>query len=277
MISEKVKSYSKLNLGLKVLNKRPDNYHNIKSIFIEIDLHDTLEFIQSEKFSIECSNNNIPVDDNNTISKVCNALDNRYTLKKKFKIILYKAIPIESGLGGGSGNAATTLITLNRLNNLNLSIKELMNIAKDIGSDVPFFIHGGIKLVSGIGEIVKKYPAPILKSLQFLLIFPKFAISTTWAYKKIKKTLDYKIDSPKFPALDGEVDWKLFENDFEKIVGSAYPEIFEIKEFFKNNGALYSSLSGTGSTMFGVYNNVRFIKKAQNKLNNYNTLIVSPT
>ena len=89
--------------------------------------------------------------------------------------------------------------------------------------------------------------------------------------------MDYKKDSTKFPALDEEVNWKLFENDFEEIVGSTYPEIFEIKEFLNNNRALFSSLSGTGSTVFGVYNNIKFIKEAQNKLNNYNTLIVSPT
>ena len=277
MISKQIKSYAKLNLGLKILNTRSDNYHNIKSVFIEIDLHDTLEFIPSKKFSIECNNANVPIDKNNTIYKVYHALNNKYLLKKNFKIIINKSIPLKSGLGGGSSNAAIALITFNKLNNLNLEKKELINIGKKVGSDVPFFIDGGIKLVTGVGDIINTYSSPILSSLTFLLVFPKFSISTAWAYEKIKKTLHNHSDSNKFPALDEYVDWQLFDNDFEKVVGSAYPEIFEIKEVLLNNGALYSGLSGSGSTMFGVYNNKKFILKAQNKLKNYNTLIVSPT
>ena len=277
MINHDVKSYAKLNLGLRVLNKRPDNYHNLNSIFVQINLYDTLTFIQSNKFSIECNNTNVPINTTNTIHKAFSILNKNYKMNTQFKIKLDKSIPLESGLGGGSSNAATTLITLNQLNNLKLNKKELTAIAKQIGSDVPFFIEGGIKQIQGVGDIINNYSAPILSTLTFILIFPKFSISTTWAYKKLKKTLHNHIDSNKFPALDEYVDWKLFDNDFEKVVGSAYPEIFEIKEVLLNNGALYSGLSGSGSTMFGVYNNKEFILKAQNKLKNYNTLIVSPT
>ena len=223
------------------------------------------------------TNEKSTINNQNTIAKAYSALNQHYELKNNFKISLYKSIPIESGLGGGSSNAATTLITLNKLNNLNLNKQELINIAKEIGSDVPFFIKGGIKLIKGTGDIIQDYPSPILNSLFFLLVFPKFSISTSWAYKKIKKTLHNHLDSDKFPALDEYVDWKLFDNDFEKVVGSAYPEIFEIKEVLLNNGALYSGLSGSGSTMFGIYNNKKFILESQNKLKDYNTLIASPT
>ena len=278
MSNYKVKSFGKLNLGLKILNKRSDNFHNIKSIFIQINLHDILEFVPSDTFNIKCNNKNLPANHENTIYKAYNILNSKYSFSNHYTIVLHKSIPLKSGMGGGSSNAAFTLITLNKLNKLNLNKKELIDIGLQIGSDVPFFINQDkIKLVSGRGEIFENYSAPNLKSFYFLLVFPKFSISTAWAYKKIKKTLYNSIDSTKFPALDGEIDWKLFENDFEKIVGSTYPEIFEIKEFFKTNGALYSSLSGSGSTMFGIYNNEKFIKEAQNKLNNYNTLIVSPT
>ena len=276
MTNREVKSYAKLNLGLKILNKRPDNYHNLNSIFIQINLYDTLTFIPSDKFYIECNNPAVPTNTTNTIYKAFNLLNKNYKIDTTFKIKLNKSIPLESGLGGGSSNAAATLITLNHLNNLKLDKKELITMAKKIGSDVPFFIKGGIKQIHGVGDIIYNYSAPILKSLQFILIFPEFSISTAWAYKKIKKTLHNHIDSNKFPALDEYVDWQLFDNDFEKVVGSTYPEIFEIKEVLLNNGALYSGLSGSGSTMFGVYNNKKFILKAQNKLKNYNTLIVSP-
>jgi len=275
-MNHQIKSFAKINLGLKVLNKRDDNFHNINSIFIQIDLHDTLNFIPSKKMSIECDNNHIPTNHHNTIYKAYNILDDIYSFNNHYTILLNKKIPIESGLGGGSSNAAATLMMLNKIHNLNLNVEQLMEIGIKIGSDVPFFIKGGCKLVSGRGEIINKYNAPNLKTLSFLLFFPKFSISTSWAYKKIKNNLDDRLDSTKFPALDEVVDWKLFENSFEKVVGSAYPEILEIKELIMNTGALYSSLSGSGSTMFGVYNK-EFIKEAKNKLNNYNTLIVLPT
>ena len=275
-MNHQIKSFAKINLGLKVLNKRDDNFHNINSIFIQIDLHDTLNFIPSKKMSIECDNNHIPTNHHNTIYKAYNILDDIYSFNNHYTILLNKKIPIESGLGGGSSNAAATLMMLNKIHNLNLNVEQLMEIGIKIGSDVPFFIKGGCKLVSGRGEIINKYNAPNLKTLSFLLFFPKFSISTSWAYKKIKNNLDDRLDSTKFPALDEVVDWKLFENSFEKVVGSAYPEILEIKELIMNTGALYSSLSGSGSTMFGVYKK-EFIKEAKNKLNNYNTLIVLPT
>ena len=275
-MNHQIKSFAKINLGLKVLNKRDDDFHNINSIFIQIDLHDTLNFIPSKKFSIECDNNHIPTNHYNTIYKAYNILDDIYSFNNHYTILLNKKIPIESGLGGGSSNAAATLMMLNKIHNLNLNVEQLMEIGIKIGSDVPFFIKGGCKLVSGRGEIINKYNAPNLKTLSFLLFFPKFSISTSWAYKKIKNNLDDRLDSTKFPALDEVVDWKLFENSFEKVVGSAYPEILEIKELIMNTGALYSSLSGSGSTMFGVYKK-EFIKEAKNKLNNYNTLIVLPT
>jgi len=271
-----LKSYAKVNLGLKILNKRLDNFHNIKSIFIRIDLHDVIEFIPSKKFSFICSNKNISTK-NNTVVSAYNILSQKYNMENKFKIILHKHIPLESGLGGGSSNAATTLLALNKTNNLKLSTKQLINIGKEIGSDVPFFIDGGTKLVTGVGDIINNHCSPIINQLSFLLIFPKFSISTKWAYKNIKNNLHNHLDSDKFPALDEYVDWKLFDNDFEKVVGSAYPEIFEIKEVLLNNGALYSGLSGSGSTMFGIYNNKQFILETQNKLKHYNTLIVSPT
>ena len=272
----KIKSFAKLNLGLKILNKRLDHYHNINSIFIAINLHDIMEFMPARTFSIKCSNPDVPLNKTNTIYKAYNILNKKYKFKHQYEIVLHKLIPIKSGLGGGSSNAACTLKTLNKLCKLNLSHHELLDLGLKVGSDVPFFIEGGIKLIKGRGEIIKKHTASILESLFFLLVFPNFSISTKWAYNKLKKTLEYGVDSTKFPALDGNVDWKLFENDFEKVVGSTYPEMYEIKESLTNNGALYSSLSGSGSTMFGVYNNKQFIKIAQNKLKNYNTLIAYP-
>lgn len=271
-----IKSFSKINLGLKVLNLRDDNYHNISSVFIEVDLHDTLTFIPSSSFSLHCSNDIIPINTENTITKAYKLLNKKFNFKNHYKILLEKNIPIGGGMGGGSSNAAFTLKALNKLNNLKLTNKQLYDFSLKIGSDVSFFIEGGIKLVSGRGEIINDYSAPLINDLYILLIFPDFSVDTSWAYKKIKKKLQYKEYSTKFPALDSQVNWKLFENDFEDIVGSAYPEIFEIKQFLYNNGALYSGLSGSGSTMFGVYNDRNVLETVKQSISHYNTLIVSP-
>jgi 4-diphosphocytidyl-2-C-methyl-D-erythritol kinase len=272
----KVKSSSKINLGLKVLNLRNDNYHNINSIFIEIDLYDIITFIPSNSFSLTCSNNNITINEENTIVKAYEILDKKFNFQNHYKILLEKNIPISGGMGGGSSNAAFTLKALNKLNNLKLTNQQLCKISLNIGSDVPFFIEGRVKLVSGRGEIISNHSAPLINTLYILLIFPNFSVNTSWAYKKIKNKLQYKKYSTKFPALDSKVNWKLFENDFEDIVGSAYPEIFEIKKFLYDNGALYSGLSGSGSTMFGVYNDRNVLEKIKQSISHYNTLIVSP-
>ena len=272
----KIKSSSKINLGLKVLNLRNDNYHNINSIFIEIDLYDIITFIPSNSFSLTCSNNNITINEENTIVKAYEILNKKFNFQNHYKILLEKNIPISGGLGGGSSNAAFTLKALNKLNNLKLTNQQLCKISLNIGSDVPFFIEGRVKLVSGRGEIISNHSAPLINTLYILLIFPDFSVNTSWAYKKIKNKLQYKKYSTKFPALDSKVNWKLFENDFEDIVGSAYPEIFEIKKFLYDNGALYSGLSGSGSTMFGVYNDKNVLEKIKQSISHYNTLIVSP-
>jgi len=272
----KIKSSSKINLGLKVLNLRNDNYHNISSIFIEVDLFDTITFIPSTSFGLTCSNKKISINKENTITKAYELLNKKFNFKNQYKILLEKHIPIGGGMGGGSSNAAYTLKALNKLNNLKLTNEQLCKISLNIGSDVPFFINGGIKLVSGRGETINNYDAPLINDLYILLIFPDFSVNTSWAYKKIKNKLQHKEYSTKFPALDSKVNWKLFENDFEDIVGSAYPEIFEIKKFLYNNGALYSGLSGSGSTMFGVYNDRNVLETVNQSISHYNTLIVSP-
>ena len=268
-----IQSTSKVNLGLKVINKRSDGYHNISSIFIELDLSDTLTFIPSNKFKIEFLNADIPL--KNTVSVAAELISKLYNINLECRIIIDKKIPIGSGLGGGSSNAAHTLKILNKVYSLNIQNSSLENIGAKIGSDVPFFIKGGIKKISGTGDIIQNINSEAIKDKIFLLVFPDFSISTKWAYQKIKKHLSSNKINPKFPPLTNKVDWTLFENDFEHIVCLAYPEILDIKSMLYKSGALYSGLSGSGSTMFGIYNDIESAQIAMKNLCEYQTHIAS--
>ena len=269
-----VESPCKINLGLKVLNKRDDGFHNISSIFIELNLVDFIEFRKSKTPIIEFKGANIDTD--NTVLKALELVNKYYNINFEHTITITKNIPIGSGLGGGSSNGASTLKSLNQLYNLNISDRELMVLSKKIGSDVPFFINGGIKKVTGTGDIIENINYADLCSKYYLLVMPSFSISTSWAYKKIKKHLDLLKINPKFPPLTSKVDWALFENDFEQFVCSAYPEILDIKKIFYKSGALYSSLSGSGSTVFGIYNDMKSAISARNCFNSYHAYIASP-
>ena len=272
------KSYSKINLGLKVLSERKDGFHNIESIFVELDFHDLITFKPSNYFQLTCNNDSVPIDMQNTISQSYQFLKNRYNFNNHFHVYLDKKIPMQSGLGGGSSNAACTLNALNTILDLKISKSKLHQYALEIGSDVPFFIEGGVKFVKGRGEKLETVQnSSKFQSLYFLIVIPKFSISTKWAYEKLKKALKSNSKQYKFPTLDQRLNWSLFKNDFEVVVKAAYPEIMNIKEIMYNNGALYSGLSGTGSTVFGIYNEEKFIMQSQNKLSHYKTHRASPT
>ena len=270
------KSYAKINLGLKIINKRPDDFHNIKSIFIQISLHDTLQFISNNKFEIVSKGIKTPTNHENIIYKTVSNLEKEFNIQIKHKIILDKKIPIGAGLGGGSSNAAVTLKTLNSIYDLNLNKKKLIEIANSIGSDVPFFIDGGTKYITGKGDIINKINYTALKNKKILLVFPNFNISTKWAYSQIKKHLDTTNKQTKFSPLTESVKWSLFDNDFEKIVCLTYPEILKIKDILYNEGALYSGLSGSGSTVFGIYNDTDKLNKIIKKFSQYHTNISLP-
>ena len=275
--SFEIKSFSKVNLGLKITGRRNDGFHNIQSIFIENDLHDIIRFEQSDSLEIKFKNQIIP--EVNTVSNAINVISDYCNLNKKnikYKITVFKNIPVGSGLGGGSSNAAYIIKTINKIYDLGLRNYDLEKLAIKIGSDVPFFISGKVKQISGIGEVIKTIDSTFLKDKIFLLVFPDFSISTKWAYGKIKKDLyDDKINT-KFPPLDNKVDLSLFENVFEHIVCLTYPEIMDIKSLLIDSGALYASLSGSGSTMFGIYNDIDLAKNAISYLNRYHTCLALP-
>ena len=273
----KYKSNAKINLGLQVLNRRADDYHNIKSIFLEVDIFDTILFQKSNKYKLEGTGIPIPYNSTNLISKAYDIMvEQRKNYVDDFLITINKKIPIGAGLGGGSSNAATTLKVLNKLWDINFDNEKLIRLGKDIGADVPFFIFGGAQQVSGIGEKLKKIKIKFLKDYFILVVYPQIHISTKWAYSKMIKHLPSNKNNNKFPSLLNKGNLKLLENDFEKVVFRTYPEISKIKQALIDSGAVYASLSGSGSAMFGFFSNMRDLIKSQKLLKSYQSKITSP-
>ena len=269
-----------MNLDLQILNKREDGYHNLHSLFVELDLADELIFTPSSNFklSADCANDiQLPLDNTNLISRAFKLMQEEVgSAASDYAVHLKKVIPPGSGLGGGSSNAAFTLKALNELWKVNYSSNQLEYIGAKLGADVPFFIRGGFQLAEGIGEKLTPQNNQILLGLHFLLIIPPFHISTTEAYKSLNKPLRPVGNHSKFAPVTKPVNWQLFDNDFEKVIQKTYPEIGDIKENLQGAGALPAGLSGSGSTVFGIFDNLRAAELTRGYFSRYQTFLTSP-
>ncbi len=246
---------AKINIGLNIVKKRPDGFHNIETIFYPIRISDVLEITQSDK-GTNFTNSGIQVEGGNIESNLCYRA--YQLLKRDFSlpdvnIHLHKIIPFGSGLGGGSSDASYTLIGLNQIFKLNLSSHELIMYAKEIGSDCAIFIKNTPSFAIEKGNILN--PVEInLKAYTLVLIHPKIHINTGEAYSKSTP------QNPKVKLSDlikqPIENWKnsIF-NDFESIIFPVNPEIERIKNILYKLGALYSSMSGSGSSVYGIFKN----------------------
>ena len=261
----KINSYAKVNVGLKILNKRADGYHNISTIFQEIDLHDNLKVSKNNHGCQFTSNVSwLHNDPSNLCVIAYNHMKDLYNIKG-IDIILEKNISRGSGLGSGSSNAAAVLKSINKIYDLNVSDEDLIEIGSKIGADVPFFIKGGTQIGEGTGEKLIGLKSAIKG--WYLIITPDITIDTKWAYSQSKNILDNDTSPTKFSDLFCEkkvnLDTiKFFENDFESVVFPTYPEIGAIKKELFALGAKFASLSGSGSTVFGIFDDNAKIKKA---------------
>ena len=242
---------AKINIGLNILSKRGDGFHNLSSVFYPIyNCYDVIEIIKSDTFMFTTSGLKIPYGKNLCV-RAYEKIQSIYNISP-VHIHLHKMIPIGSGLGGGSSNASFILKGLNEIFNLNLSLKELEKISSEIGSDCPFFIDNTPKIVTGKGEIMFDIDLD-LYHFEIKLTHSKVSISTQEAFSNIKpKSIDSNIDKS---ILDPIKDWKKkIRNDFEENIFKIYPEIKLNKEDLYKNGALFASMSGTGSTVYGIFN-----------------------
>ena len=241
---------AKINIGLNVLIKRQDGYHDISSVFYPInELYDILEIIPSDDFSFSSTGIDIP-GDGNICKKAFELLKEDFDIDH-VKIHLHKMIPIGAGLGGGSSDGAFTLKVMNELFELNISNKRLEEYALQLGSDCPFFIDNTPKYVCGIGEKMTNIDLD-LSSYELKFVFPDLHISTTYAYggvtpKHPKTELFELINQPM-------KNWKsTVKNDFEVSAFSKYPQLEKMKNKLYSDGAIYASLTGSGSVLYGVF------------------------
>jgi 4-diphosphocytidyl-2-C-methyl-D-erythritol kinase len=247
-----LESPAKVNLRLEILKKREDGYHELRTILQKISLYDTLHFsLEKEKgISITSDHPALPIGKRNLIHQAVQSILKRSCYKGGVRIKIEKRIPLGAGLGGGSSNAATTLKALNQLLNMDLSMKELMGIGAEIGADVPFFFFKGAAIGSGIGERLKKIELP---ALWYVLIYPNFEVSTRWAYQSFvltKKPFHLKLQT--FPRTPKGIS-RILQNDLEEVVSKKYPQIGVMKQIICSVGALGASMTGSGPTVFGIF------------------------
>jgi 4-diphosphocytidyl-2-C-methyl-D-erythritol kinase len=254
-------AFGKINLSLRVLGKRADGYHEIDTVLQTISLHDTLTFSTTGDNQIEfwCDDHSIPSDETNLVWRAAAALRKRYAIDRGVKIRLYKRIPSEAGLGGGSSDAAATLLALTDLWNLNLSAIELGEIAAQLGADVPFFLAGGAARATGRGEQIA--PHDDVPKQHLLVIKPNASISTRSAYDALNApaltSSNVKPILLRSQASDDSASFDLnaLHNDFAAVVFQLEPEIERAKNALLKSGARAAMLCGSGSAVFGIFEN----------------------
>lgn len=261
-------SYAKVNLALDVLNRREDGYHNIRSIMQEVSLKDILTFKTMDKgIIIESDNKDVPLDESNLVYKAWEAIKNMTGINKGIYIKIEKHIPIAAGLAGGSSNAAATLKALNILWELGLSMEQLMEIGKKLGADIPFCLLGGTALAEGIGEKLTNLKP--FKDKYILITNPGIAISAAYAYKDLKIN-NGRIDIDKLidciDKEDASCISKNMKNVLEDKIIKENPIIGRIKTRMLEEGAYASLMSGSGSTVFGLFDDIHKLKKAKDLL-----------
>lgn len=261
MNSITLKSRAKINLSIDVLGKRQDEYHLVEMIMQTIDLYDLIEINEkdNDQITIKSTSDEIPLDCNNLVYKAANLIKKTFNINKGVEIHIKKNIPVAAGMAGGSSNAAAVLVGLNKLWNLNLSNQQLEKIGLKLGADVPFCINGGAVLASGIGEELTPIKG-LTKDVCILVCKPDLFVSTKEVYECIdSKDID-KRPNNKFliECLKNEDTRQLAENMFNVLEGvtmDKHPVIQQIKDIMTNNRALGAMMSGSGPTVFGLYEN----------------------
>lgn len=272
MISDKQntvirKAYAKINLGLDVVRKRSDGYHEVRMIMQTVDLYDVLTFTRNKApgISVVTDKKELPGDKSNLVYKAAELLVKQYSIEEGIRIELRKNIPMAAGMAGGSTDAAAVFHGMNELFGLGMTEKEMCSLGVKIGADVPYCIQGGTALSEGIGEILTKLKdAP---PCVVLIAKPDIDVSTKYVYENLHADtlvfhpdIDGMLDAIEAGDLAGMAG--RMENVLETVTVKKYPVIEEIKEFMKKRGALNALMSGSGPTVFGIFEDRKTAKEA---------------
>jgi 4-diphosphocytidyl-2-C-methyl-D-erythritol kinase len=263
--SLRVRAFAKINLCLHILGRRPDNYHELRTIFQTISLHDTLalSLVANEKISLEVSDATLSAGPENLVWRAIDAMRSELKLGFGVHAELEKRIPVARGLGGGSSDAAAALVGVMRLAKKSIPLERLMEIAASLGADVPFFLFGGRALAVNRGDEI--YPLPDTRKQSIVVVSPRdIGVSTKDAYQWISAELTNRTEPPKiwgFCALCWSRQGRV-ANDFEQPVFSRHPRLKEIRDGLLERGAADAALAGSGSAVFGIFRNPARARRA---------------
>lgn len=261
----KIKAPAKLNLSLQVAGRRPDGYHLLESVMIKVNLYDDLVLTKGNPgIRLKVTGMDLPTGDDNLVVRAGNAFFEAAGLNWGVDVVLEKRIPAAAGLGGGSSDAAAMLTGLNEMAGKPLSAERLAEIGLTLGADVPFFLYPeSTALASGIGEILR--PGPVFENLWFMLINPGWPLSTAWVFKNLKLELTISCRENIFTALHESsftID-RVLHNDLEMVVMPRYPELAQIKKKLMDVGAMGALMTGSGPTIFGVFDDRAVMENAR--------------
>jgi len=262
---------AKINLYLDILGRRSDGHHEIESIVQSVRLYDKIILrLKGREIKIRCTHPEVPLDEQNTCYRAAEILLTVLGMRQGLEIEIQKNIPIGSGLGGGSADAAATLIGMRKLFQIDIPFSDLSKLALELGSDVPFCLLGGTALVRGRGE--KIIPLPLLKNGWFILVDPGISISTSWVYSRLqgkltKKRLDIKLikELIKKEGMRGVSKFPLY-NKLEEVVIERFPTLRDIKAKLIEAGATGALMTGSGSTIFAVAEDEERVKSILGRL-----------
>lgn len=247
------RAYAKINLGLLVLEKRPDGYHSIETVFHRIDLFDEITISPSPEIIVESSSREAPGDERNICFKAADLLRRQLGVNEGVKISIQKNVPVGAGLGGGSSDAATVLRRLPSYWGKGIDEEQLGTLALKLGSDVPYFLGNGSAVAKGRGEVLEYFPLDLPYTI--LLCNPGIHISTAWAYQQIApRAIDINLKQILAdPLMTASLLRERLRNDFEVPVFAHHPEVKRIKEDMLRSGAEFALMSGSGSSVFGLF------------------------
>lgn len=280
-----VRAYAKINLGLRVLRKRDDGYHDIETVFHRINLFDEISYERASTISIACNRHDLPTDERNLCVRAAALLQKLFDKHEGVHITLKKNIPIGAGLGGGSADVATVLTTLPKWWNETPRNDDLFRIALELGADVPYFLRPGTAYGTGKGEILEYFDLDI--PYWIVVVYPNLHISTAWAYQKIQvKNKNVKIKNEKIRLSlkqileehlkEPRMLMNLLSNDFEPLILRAHEPVARVKQALYVGGADFSQMSGSGSAVYGFFRDETYAKDAARELGKYFQVFITP-